>query len=231
LVIDDHPDLIELVRLHLEKEGYSVQGTLGGDAGLAAALNAPPDVILLDRSMPGLDGLEVCRRLRRDERTAYTPVILLTARASEAERVAGFEAGADDYMTKPFSPRELVARVRAVLRRAATRPLTQEVIQVGDLTIDVGKHRVSWRGETVPLTVREFRLLRFLADRPGRVLSRAELIDGAMGGSVDVLSRAVDVHLAGIRKKMGSGGRMIETVRGVGYRLSEIPQRAMVPRK
>jgi two-component system phosphate regulon response regulator PhoB len=231
LVVDDHRDLVELVRLHLEKEGYQVQGASTGDAALAAALNAPPDAILLDRSMPGLDGLEVCRRLRRDERTASVPVILLTARASEAERVAGFEAGADDYMTKPFSPRELVARVRAALRRAATRPALLEVLQVGELSVDVGRHRVSYRGEEVPLTAGEFRLLRFLVARPGRVLSRTELIDGALGGNVDNLSRTVDVHLAAIRRKLRSGGKMIETVRGVGYRLAEPPVRAVAQRR
>jgi DNA-binding response OmpR family regulator len=229
--VDDHRDLVELVRLHLEKEDYEVQDASTGDAALAAALNAPPDAILLDRSMPGLDGLEVCRRLRRDERTASVPVILLTARASEAERVAGFEAGADDYMTKPFSPRELVARVRAALRRAATRPAPLEVLQVGELSVDVGRHRVSYRGEEVPLTAGEFRLLRFLAARPGRVLSRTELIDGALGGNVDNLSRTVDVHLAAIRRKLRSGGKMIETVRGVGYRLAEPPVRAVAQRR
>lgn len=221
LVVDDEKDVIELVRYNLEREGYRVVGAPSGETALAAARNELPDVVLLDRALPGLDGLEICRRLRRSEPTAHVPIILVTARVTEEDRVAGLEAGADDYMTKPFSPRELVARVRAHLRRAVLRPSSLEVHQVGDLVLDVARHRVTWAGHPVSLTAGEFRILRFLAMRPGRVFSRAEIIEGALEGSVDSISRTIDVHLASIRKKLGRGGAMIETVRGVGYRLAE----------
>jgi len=221
LVVDDETDLLELVGYNLQREGYTLVAARTGEAGLAAALSRPPSVILLDRQLPDLDGLEICRRLRRDERTCHLPVILLTARATEADRVAGLEAGADDYVTKPFSPRELLARIKAVMRRAATRPPPQEVVQVGDLVIDVARHQVTFRGKAVPVTVAEFKILRFMAARHGRVLSRAEVIEGALGGSADGLSRTIDVHLAAIRKKLGAATGLIETVRGIGYKLVE----------
>ena len=219
LVIDDETDLLELVGYNLQREGYTLFAARTGQAGLAEAQLRSPSVILLDRSLPDLDGLEVCRRLRRDERTSHFPIILLTARATEADRVAGLEAGADDYVTKPFSPRELLARIRAVMRRAATRPPPLEVVQVGDLVIDVGRYQITFRGKPLAVTVAEFKILRFMATRPGRVLTRAEVIEGALGGSADGLSRTVDVHLAAIRKKLGPGTDLIETVRGVGYKL------------
>lgn len=221
LVVDDEKDVVELVRYNLEREGYRIVGASSGETALAAARNELPDVVLLDRSLPGLDGIEICRRLRRSEPTAHVPIILVTARVTEEDRVAGLEAGADDYMTKPFSPRELVARVRAHLRRAVLRPSSTEVHEVGHLVLDVGKHRVTYSGQPVSLTAGEFRILRFLAMRPGRVFSRSEIIEGALEGSVDSVSRTIDVHLASIRRKLGRGGGMIETIRGVGYRLAE----------
>jgi DNA-binding response OmpR family regulator len=221
LVVDDHKDVVELVRYNLAREGYDVVSASSGEEGLVRAALRAPHVVLLDRSMPGLDGLEVCRRLRAKEATALVSIILLTGRATESDRVEGFEAGADDYMVKPFSPRELVARVRAVMRRAASRPVSQEVLQVGDLVIDAGRHQVTFRGKPVDLTAGEFRIVRFMAARPGRALSRQELIDGALGGSVDGLSRTVDVHLASIRRKLGRGAGVIDTVRGIGYRMAE----------
>ena len=219
--MDDEKDLVGLVRYHLERDGFEVEAAATGEGGLKAAFDAPPAVVVLDRSLPTLDGLEVCRRLRQDSRTARVPIVLLTARAAEFERVAGLEAGADDYMSKPFSPRELVARIKAVLRRVSLRPAPLETLQVGDLLIDVGRHQVTFQERPVRLTAGEFRILRLLAVRQGRVVSRSEIIDGALDGHVDGLSRTVDVHLAAIRRKLGRGGVMIQTVRGVGYRLSE----------
>ena len=220
-MVDDEKDLVGLVRYHLERDGFEVQDAATGEGGLKAAFDAPPAVVVLDRSLPTLDGLEVCRRLRQDSRTARVPIVLLTARAAELERVAGLEAGADDYMSKPFSPRELVARIKAVLRRVSLRPAPLETLQVGDLLIDVGRHQVTFQERPVRLTAGEFRILRLLAVRQGRVVSRSEIIDGALDGHVDGLSRTVDVHLAAIRRKLGRGGVMIQTVRGVGYRRSE----------
>ena len=221
LVVDDDDELIQLVRYTLEREGYEVLGASNGDAGLAAAMNHKPNLVLLDRAMPGLDGLEVCRRLRNQGPTAYLPIILLTARATEDERVAGLEAGADDYMTKPFSTRELVARVRAILRRVGFRPRASEVLRVGNLVIDVSRHLVTCRDQKVELTAAEFRILRFMALAGGRVLSRSEIIEGALNGHVDGLSRTIDVHLASIRRKLGPGASMLLTIRGVGYRLAD----------
>ncbi|HXX93383.1 MAG TPA: response regulator transcription factor [Planctomycetota bacterium] len=220
LIVDDEKDLVKLVRYNLEREGYEVLAATTGESGLAMALAHSPRVVILDRMMPGLDGLEVCRQLRQQPRATYLPILLLTAKATEEDRVAGLEAGGDDYITKPFSPRELVARIKAVLRRAPSRA-SQDVYQVGDLVVDVPRHRVTYRERDISLTAGEFRILRFFAARPGRVFSRAEIIDGALDGSVDGLSRTIDVHLACIRKKLGAGGEQIETVRGVGYRLSD----------
>jgi DNA-binding response OmpR family regulator len=221
LIVDDEKDLVRLLRYHLERDGFEVSEAGDGDAGLASALESPPSALVLDLSLPSLDGLEVCRRLRQDPRTGRLPIVLLTARAAEFERVAGLEAGADDYMSKPFSPRELVARVRAVLRRVGTRAAPVEELRIGELLIDVGRHLVTLGGRPVRLTAGEFRILRFLASRRGRVVSRSEIIDVALDGHVDGLSRTVDVHLASIRRKLGRGAGLIQTVRGVGYRLEE----------
>ena len=224
LVIEDEKDVVELVRYNLEREGYEVLAAANGEAGLALALAHPPRAVILDRMMPGLDGLAVCRQLRDQKATGYVPIVLLTAKATEADRVAGLEAGGDDYIVKPFSPRELVARLKAVLRRTAVRPAS-EVFRVSELTIDVARHEVTYAGRSVSLTAGEFRILKYLAARPGRVLSRGEIIEGALDGSVDGLSRTIDVHLACIRKKLGAGSSLIETIRGVGYRLAERPAR------
>ena len=221
LVIDDEKDLIELVRYNLEKEGFDVIGAPDGKAGLEVARAHRPDLILLDLMMPGMDGLEVCRRLREDARTAGIPVILLTAKATEADRVVGLEMGADDYVTKPFSPRELVARVKVRLRRAAAATEDRESLRRGDLVVDAGRHEVSWKGKPVVLTAAEFRILRFLAKSPGRVFGRSEILDGAFDRDAAVTDRTIDVHVMAVRKKLGKGGAMLETVRGFGYKLRE----------
>jgi len=221
LVIDDERDLIELVRYNLQNEGFEVLAARDGESGVREALDRKPDLVLIDLMLPGIDGLEVCHRLRSDERTSRIPLIMLTAKSSEADRVVGLELGADDYVTKPFSPRELAARVKAVLRRASGRQEPSDVIRRGTLEIDLARHEVSCGDLTVVLTATEFRLLHLLASRPGRVFSRGELIDGALGRDVAVLDRTIDVHVVALRKKLGKCGIWIETVRGFGYRFRE----------
>jgi DNA-binding response OmpR family regulator len=218
VVIDDEKDLIELVRYNLEKEGFDVIGAMNGEAGLEIARQHRPNLILLDLMLPGMDGLEVCRRIRSDNATVRIPLIILTAKADEPDRIVGLELGADDYITKPFSPRELAARVKAVLRRASDHHEPEEVIRRGGLLVDVGRHEVTVKGAKVTLTATEFRILQFLASRPGRVYSRNEIMDSAMGHDSAVLDRTIDVHVAAIRKKLGKSGELIETLRGVGYK-------------
>jgi DNA-binding response OmpR family regulator len=221
LVIDDEKDLIELVRYNLEKEGFRVMSALDGEAGVALATREQPDVVLVDLMLPGIDGLEVCGRLRAGDRTSGIALIMLTAKTSESDRVVGLEMGADDYVTKPFSPRELAARVKAVLRRTSPRKPDPERLQHGGLKIDLARHEVSCEDEPVALTATEFRLLRFLASRPARVFSRAEIINAVLGSDVEVLDRTVDVHVVSLRRKLGRCGDWIETVRGFGYRFRE----------
>jgi len=218
LAIDDEQDLIDLVRYNLEKEGFQVRGALDGETGLAMALQERPDVVLVDLMLPGLDGLEVCRRLRADSRTASIPLIMLTAKSGESDRIVGLELGADDYMTKPFSPRELTARVRALLRRTAGHQEPPALLRRGELAIDLDRREVTCGGKPVELTATEFRLLHFLASHPGRVFSRGELIDHVLGRDVEVIDRTVDVHVMAVRKKLGRHGELVETVRGFGYR-------------
>jgi phosphate regulon transcriptional regulator PhoB len=224
LVIDDEKDLIELVCYNLEKEGYQVKGALNGELGLAAAARDLPDIILIDLMLPGIDGLEVCRLLRSDKRTSRIPVIMLTAKSAESDRVLGLELGADDYVTKPFSPRELTARIKAVLRRTSIPQAPSDVIRRGGLSIDLARREVSCGREAIVLTATEFRLLQYLADHPGRVFSRTQLIDSVLGKDVSVVDRTIDVHITGLRKKLGDCGEWIETVRGFGYRFREEPE-------
>lgn len=221
LLIDDEKDLIELVRYNLERDGFDVIAAADGQSGLEIVRKHRPDLVVLDLMMPGLDGLAVCRQLRADPRSGGIPVIMLTARATEADRIVGLELGADDYITKPFSPREVVARVKAVLRRGGSRGDERQVLQVGDLVIDLSGHEVTCSGRRVNLTATEFRILEFLASRPGRVFSRDEIIDAALGNEMAVFDRTVDVHITAIRRKLGDGADRIETVRGFGYKLRQ----------
>jgi phosphate regulon transcriptional regulator PhoB len=223
LIIDDEKDLVELVSYNLQKEGFLVRSALDGEAGLASAVRELPDAILVDLMLPGIDGLEVCQRLRSEPRTARIPIIMLTAKSAESDRVVGLELGADDYVTKPFSPRELAARIKAVLRRASPQSSAapSTVIRRGGLTIDMGRREVACSGKTIALTATEFRLLHHLADHPGRVFSRSQLIDATLGREIAVVDRTIDVHVTGLRKKLGQCGEWIETVRGFGYRFRE----------
>jgi DNA-binding response OmpR family regulator len=221
LTIEDEKDLIELIRYNLEKEGFHVKGALDGETGLAMALQERPDLVLVDLMLPGIDGLEVCRRLRSDSRTAGIALIMLTAKAAESDRVVGLELGADDYVTKPFSPRELTARVRAVLRRTSARREPPSILRQGELKIDLERREVTCGTMALMLTATEFRLLHFLAAHPGRVYSRNELIDSVLGRDIEVLDRTIDVHIMSLRKKLGTSGDAIETVRGFGYKFRE----------
>ncbi len=221
LVIDDEKDLIELVRYNLEKDGFIVKGVQDGESGLSTAIREMPDLIVVDLMLPGIDGLDVCRSLRQDKRTVGIPIIMLTAKSEESDRILGLELGADDYVTKPFSPRELVARIKAVLRRTSAPQAQSEMIQRGSLIIDLTRRTVNCAGDSISLTATEFKLLQFFATRPGRVFSRSELIDGVLGRDVAVEDRTIDVHITGLRKKLGGCGNWIETVRGFGYRFRE----------
>ena len=224
LVIEDEEDILALVHYNLAKEGFRVQTATSGEDGLKAAQETPPDLILLDLMLPGMDGLEVCRALKREPVTAAVPIVMMTAKGEEADVVAGLELGADDYVTKPFSPRILVARARAVLRRrseAAPKASEEEAIQVGDLVIHPGRNEVLVAGQPVELTFTEFRVLLFLASRPGWVFTRYQIVNAVRGDDYAVTDRAVDVQIVGLRKKLGPCGNYIETVRGVGYRFKD----------
>jgi two-component system phosphate regulon response regulator PhoB len=219
LVVEDETDLAELVAFNLRGAGHDVTVAHDGNTALAEIQRSQPDLLVLDVMLPDVSGIEVCRRLRRNPQTVRLPVIMLTARTDEVDRVVGFEVGADDYVPKPFSPRELVLRVEAILRR--TIPAVEvgpQVIALGDLVIDVPAHRVEVEGEEILLTALEFRLLLDLASRAGRVQSRDALLERVWGYSPDVETRTVDTHVKRLREKLGAGAAHIETVRGVGYR-------------
>ena len=220
LIVEDEPDIRELVVHHLKREGYQVSAAASGEEALRQVQAAPPDLVLLDLMMPAMDGLEVCRRLRQDPATAMLPIVMLTAKGDEVDRVLGLEIGADDYVVKPFSPKELLARVRAVLRRSRPAPGAAPST-LGALVMDLGTHTASVGGETLALTPKEFDLLRALVEARGRVLSREFLLDRVWGYSraSEIESRTVDVHVRRLRVKLGPEGRRILTVKSVGYRL------------
>ncbi len=221
LVIDDEADIIELVRYNLEKEGFEVIGAGDGETGLSMAAGKKPDVIVVDLMLPGIDGFEVCRLLRADVRISHIPTIILTAKTGESDRVVGLELGADDYVTKPFSPRELTARIKALLRRSSDLRKQPAIVKRGNLSLDPASHEVFCSGRAVDLTATEYRLLHFLASHPGYVYSRNAMMDGALGTDVTVLERTMDVHIMSLRRKLGKCGGWIETVRGFGYKFRE----------
>ena len=218
LLVEDDPSLSELLQFRFESEGYNVRVTPDGDEALMLASEDVPDLVILDWMIEGTSGIEVCRRLRRDKQTAHVPIIMLTAREEEDDRVRGLETGADDYLTKPFSPRELIARVAAVMRRI--RPaLAGEVLEVGDFRLDTVAHKVSRGGEELQLGPTEYRLLQFFMESPGRVFSRGQLLDGVWGTGSDIELRTVDVHIRRLRKAIMESGKRdpIRTVRSAGY--------------
>ena len=223
LVVEDEEDILELIRYNLAKEGYRVAGVGSGEEALRVVQSKRPDLIVLDLMLPGVDGLEVCRRLKGDPATESICVLILTAKGEEADIVAGLELGADDYMTKPFSPRVLIARARAVLRRRSRRADddAKAVIALHDIVVHPGRHEVTVGGKPVDLTFTEFSFLHFLARRPGWVFTRYQIVNGVRGDGYPVTDRSVDVQIVGVRKKLGAAGKYIETVRGIGYRFKE----------
>jgi two-component system phosphate regulon response regulator PhoB len=222
LVVDDEEDLLELIHYNLSNEGYQVRCVATGEMAIREARALMPDLILLDLLLPAVDGLAVCKALKSDPQTRHIPIMMVTAKTEEADVVSGLELGADDYITKPFSPRVLLARIRAVLRRRLKgAPDDGSAICVHELVIHPGRHEVLLRGEPVELTFTEFRLLHFLARKPGWAFSRNQIVDAVKGEDYPVTERSVDVQVAGLRKKLGDLGSYIETVRGVGYRFRE----------
>ncbi len=223
LVVDDEEDILELVRHHLNREGYEVRCAESGEQALQAATAESMDLIILDLMLPGIDGLEVARRLKNDNRTQHIPILMLTAKGEESDVVTGLELGADDYVTKPFSPRILVARARASIRRQLKEALDEmAVIQVHEIEIHPGRRTVHISGQAVNLTYTEFQVLSILARRPGWVFTRSQIVDMVRGDDYPVTDRSVDVQIVGLRKKLGGCGHYIETVRGVGYRFKDV---------
>jgi DNA-binding response OmpR family regulator len=218
LVVDDEPEAVELVEFNLKKAGFDVATASDGAQALRKARSVSPDLIVLDLMMPEIDGLEVCKILRRDPATAGIPIIMLTARATEIDRIVGLELGADDYVTKPFSPRELVLRVNKVLRRAQASQVEPDTFQFGQLLIDTPRHLVQWRGKAIALTNLEFKLLALLAKRAGRVQSREDLLRDVWDYNTLVDTRTVDTHMRRLREKLGPAAKHLDTVRGIGYR-------------
>jgi two-component system, OmpR family, alkaline phosphatase synthesis response regulator PhoP len=222
LIIEDEEDIQELLQYNLSKEGFRTIGALSGEDGLKKIRKEQIDLIVLDLMLPGMDGLDVCRHLKKDDKTQNIPIVMVTAKGEEADVVAGLELGADDYVVKPFSPKILVARIKSVLRRKSaeivdnSRPLI-----IHDLVIHPGRREVLFRNKTVDLTNMEFQVLHFLASKPGWVFSRYQIVEGVRGDNYPVTDRAVDVMIVGLRKKLGDAGKYIDTVRGAGYKFRE----------
>lgn len=222
LIVEDDEDIHELIKYNLSKEGYKVISAVSGEAGADMVKAEKPDLVVLDLMLPGIDGLEVCRLIKSDPVISDIPIIMVTAKGEEADIVTGLELGADDYITKPFSPKVLIARIRACLRRKAQKPVDQKaVIRFNDLVIHPGRHEVIIADKPIKLTFTEFKLLHFLASRPGWVFTRYQIVDAVRGEDYIVTDRTVDVQVVGLRKKLKGHGKHIETVRGVGYRFRE----------
>ena len=224
VIIEDEPDILEVLSYNLRREGFEIMSATDGNQGLALVKRELPDLVLLDLMLPGMDGVELCTNIKKHPQTQHTLLIMVTAKGEESDIVLGLGVGADEYVTKPFSPKELVARVKAVLRRGilleAQAP--QERIVHGDLVIDSVKYRVTYAGREVKLTATEFRILQYLASHPGRVFTREQLLNHALGDDVVVVDRNIDVHVRGIRKKLEVEPPLIETIRGIGYRMADL---------
>lgn len=224
LIIEDDPDIVELLQYSLEREGFPVVTAADGEVGVREARKRDLGAILLDLMLPGADGLEVCRRLKRDEVTRDIPILMVTARGEESDVIIGLELGADDYIPKPFSPREVIARLKAVMRRGVPRegqPASRMRLDIGNVRLDRERHEVQVSGSVVPFTRAEFRLLWTLASRPGRVYTRDELVERITDGEAMIIDRNVDVHVSAIRQKLGKDVKLIGTVRGVGYKCND----------
>jgi len=221
LVVDDAPNIVELLRLYLEGAGYATVVATDGPAAVELHRKHRPDLVVLDLMLPDVPGTEVCRRLRTDAELGTVPILMLTARSEEIDRVVGLELGADDYVTKPFSPRELVLRARAILRRTRADGDPAKLMRSGLLELDPERHRCRVSEQDIKLTAKEFELLRALMERPGRVMTRDRLLDEVWGSDITVTSRTIDTHLKRLREKLGDAGDLVETVRGVGYRFAD----------
>ena len=226
LVVDDEPEAVELLEFNLKQAGFDVIAAADGAEALKKARSASPNLIVLDLMLPEIDGLEVCKMLRRDPATAAIPIIMLTAKAAELDRIVGLELGAEDYITKPFSPRELVLRVKKALQRGRAAPAEPAALKFGELLIDAPQHQVKWRGKPIELTATEFKLLVILAQRRGRVQSRDQLLRDVWEYNSLIDTRTVDTHMRRLRDKLGPASKHLDTVRGVGYRFIESPSRA-----
>ena len=222
LVVDDEEDIVELLEYNLKKEGYQVFKAMTGEEALELAKGEAPDLIILDLMLPGLDGLEVCKILKKDTRTDSIPIVMLTAKGEESDIIIGLELGADDYITKPFSPKVLLARVKTVLRRSEEKLLPKKVLQIEDLTIDIPNYKLMLKGKPIKLTKTEFNLLKCLAANPGRVFTRDQLLNKVWGEETFIGDRAIDVHIRRLRKKLGRASKFIVTVRGVGYKFTPL---------
>ncbi|HTW91122.1 MAG TPA: response regulator transcription factor [bacterium] len=220
-VVDDEPDILELVSLHLSKAGFAVRTFPDATRFQKSLASSLPDLVILDLMLPDADGIDVCKYLKQEARTAHVPVVMLTARGDELDRVLGLEIGADDYITKPFSPKELVARVKAVLRRHEKKVEPDTVALAEGIALDKNRYEVTVRGRKLELTTTEFKLIEILAERRGWVFSRDELLSRLWGDEKAVLDRTIDVHITNLRKKLGKAGHLIENVRGVGYKLRD----------
>src|SRR5271169_5035800 len=221
LVVDDEPEAVELIEFNLKQTGYTVSTAGDGAEALKKARSQTPDLIVLDVMLPEMDGFEICKSLRLDTATAKIPIIMLTAKAAEIDRVLGLELGADDYLTKPFSPRELLLRIKKILSRGATVEKPRDQMRFGDLLIDLPRHVASWKGKTIELTATEFKLLVVLAQRAGRVQSRDQLLRDVWEYDTVIDTRTVDTHMRRLREKLGHASKHLDTVRGVGYRFME----------
>jgi DNA-binding response OmpR family regulator len=221
LMIEDEKDIVDLVEYHLKHAGFSVLKALDGPSGLEIAKKNRPSLVILDLMLPGMDGKDICRALKSNPLTRSIPILMLTAKTEEVDRVIGFELGADDYVTKPFSPRELVLRVKAILRRKEAPDEREKIIQAGDLLVDMDRHQVSVKKKLISLTSTEFKLLVELVTNKGRVQTRERLLDKVWGYTYEGYARTVDTHIRRLREKLGPSGDYIETIRGVGYRFRE----------
>lgn len=221
LVVDDEPEAVELVEFNLKQAGFEIVTAADGEEALKKARSLQPALVVLDLMLPEVDGLEVCKLLRRDAATVKIPILMLTARAAEIDRVLGLELGADDYVTKPFSPRELVLRIKKLLERGQPAASARDIMRFGDLLIEIPQHRVSWKGRAFELTATEFKLLTVLAQRAGRVQSRDALLRDVWDYDSLIDTRTVDTHMRRLREKLGPASRHLDTVRGVGYRFVE----------
>jgi DNA-binding response OmpR family regulator len=225
VVVEDEPDILEVLSYNLKREGYDVTTALDGAIGLGLIEKIEPDLVLLDLMLPGMDGLEICRQLKSNRKLSHIPIVMVTAKGEESDVVLGLGIGADDYVSKPFSPRELIARVKAAIRRSGISAVQQQgdVVEVEGLVIDETKFSVTYHDVPIKFTATEFRLLNQLASHPGRVFSREQLLNHASGNDVVIVDRNIDVHIRAIRKKLPDEIQFIETIRGIGYRFIDIP--------